>query len=148
MGPGSSPDEPVGRIDPAAWDGPRLATNAPAGPLWLGPLVEPLLARRLAVPPTAERPRELRRFLELLADDAGVPRPFYYEANVLASDLGLAEPPPLEALLQELRRSGYLAGRTHVRPEGLRTDAPRAAVEAAARRLAGSDQSQNARVRA
>jgi len=148
LGPAASPDDPVGRIDPVVWDGPRLTGTAPTGPLWLGPLVDPALARRLTVPPTAERPRELRRFLELLAGDAAVPRPFYYEANVLASELGLSEPPSIEALLQELRQSGYLAGRTHVRPEGLRTDAPRAAVEAAVRRLAGSAQSQNARVRA
>jgi tRNA (guanine26-N2/guanine27-N2)-dimethyltransferase len=141
-------EDPVTTIDPDRWDGPSLGTSTPVGPMWLGPLVDPELAALLAVPETAARPRELRRFLELLKDDAAVPRPFYYEANLLASRLGLASPPSLDALLARLREAGYRAGRTHARPEGVRTDAPRSVVETAARELGGADQSQNARVRA
>lgn len=147
LGPGI-PESPVGTIDPSRWNGPRLPGTAPIGPLWLGPLVDPEIVGRLAVPTSAQRPRELGRFLSLLAEDAEVVQPFYYEANVVASDLGLARPPRLAQLLTELRKVGYRAGRTHVRPEGFRTDAPRPAVEAVARALGGSPQSQNARVRA
>ena len=146
--PATGEADPVGTIAPEGWTGPPLGGSAPVGPLWLGPLIDRELAGRLAVPTTAERPREVRRFCELLREDAEVERPFYYEANTLASHLGLALPPPLADLLAGLRAAGYRAGRTHVRPEGLRTEAPRAVVEATARALAGAAQSQNARVRA
>jgi len=127
---------PVGTIDPARWDGPPLSGPGPFGPLWLGPIVEPALVQRLSVPPTSARPRELERFLRLLRDDAEVDRPFYYEGNTLAERFGLERPPPLDELLAALRAAGWRAGRTHVRPEGFRTDAPRAAVEAVARAAA------------
>jgi tRNA (guanine26-N2/guanine27-N2)-dimethyltransferase len=133
---GACPD-PVATIEPHRWDGPPLGAVVPVGPLWTGPLAEPALARRLAVPPSAARPRELARFLELLRDDAELPVPFYYEANRLAAQLGLASPPPLGEVLRALRAAGFCAGRTHVRPEGFRTDAPRSEVESVARSLGG-----------
>jgi len=131
-------DEPplpgsVGSVDPKEWDGPDLGGPGPFGPFWLGPLVDPTLAARLQVAPGAARPRELARLVAALKDDAEVVRPFYYEANTLASELGLPRPPALSALIEELRERGYRAGRTHARPEGLRTDAPRPVVEDAAR---------------
>jgi len=127
---------PVGTIDPDRWDGPGLSGRGPFGPLWLGPIVEPSLVRRLSVPPGAARPRELERFLRLLRDDAEVERPFYYEANTLAEQLGLERPAPLGDLLAAVRAGGWRAGRTHVRPEGFRTDAPRSVVEGIARAAA------------
>ena len=140
--------DPVRSVAPEDWTGPPLEGTAPFGPFWLGPIVDRELAGRLEVPATAERARPLRRFLDLLRDDAEVDRPFYYEANTIAERLGLPRPPALDDLLAELRREGYRAARTHVRPEGLRTEAPRPVVEAAARSLVDAGQSQNARVRA
>jgi tRNA (guanine26-N2/guanine27-N2)-dimethyltransferase len=149
LDPLTADGDPVGAINPGRWDGPPLPGTLRIGPLWTGPLVAPELAARLTVPPSAARPRELERFLLRLRDDAQIVQPFYYEANLLAGRLGLRRPPPIVDLLAELRRLGYRAGRTHVRPEGLRTDAPRSAVESAARALAThGDQSQKARVRA
>jgi tRNA (guanine26-N2/guanine27-N2)-dimethyltransferase len=140
------PADPIGPIDPATWDGPEVGDRGPYGPLWLGPLGSPELVRTLRVPPGAERPRELAGFLERLQEEAGIDRPFYYEPNRLASVLGLPFPPAVPALRDALRAHGYRAGRTHARPEGIRTDAPRRDVEAIARSL--GPQSQNARVRA
>ena len=148
LGAATAGSDPVSLIDPAGWDGPRLKGSGPFGPLWTGPIVDPELARRLVVPATASRPRELGRLIERLKEDAEVVRPFYFEGNELAGDLGLAFPPPGEAVLAELRHRGHRAGRTHVRPEGLRTDAPRSVVEEVARSVADARQSQNARVRA
>ncbi len=127
--------DPVGTIASDSWDGPPLGARGPAGPLWTGPIVDPEIASRLAVPPTAAHPRDLAVLLERLREDAAIVRPFYYEPNVLASRLALARPPPVDALVEELGARGYRAGRTHVRPEGVRTDAPRSAVEDAARAL-------------
>ncbi len=136
LGTAGSADPPVGELRRDAWDGPPLGGDGPWGPFWLGPLVDPQLAARAEVPPTAARPRELARLLERLREDAALSVPFYFEPNRLASVLGLAEPVSLDALVEALRTRGFRAGRTHVRPEGLRTDAPRAIVEAVAAELA------------
>jgi tRNA (guanine26-N2/guanine27-N2)-dimethyltransferase len=140
--------DPVGGIDPASWSGPFVGDRGPYGPLWLGPLFDRELVLSLRTPSTAARPHETEQFLERVRDEVAVDVPFYYEANTLAAALDLAEPPALAALLGALRDEGHRAARTHARPEGFRTDAPRPIVEAIARRLSGSPQSQNARVRA
>jgi len=146
-GPDSALD-PVGRIDPTSWPGPSVGGPGPYGPLWLGPLFDHDLVPTLRVPLTAARPREAQRFLERIREEVTTDVPFYYEANTLAAVLDLAEPPGLARLLSALRDEGHRAARTHARPEGFRTDAPRLEVEALARRLSVEAQSQNARVRA
>jgi tRNA (guanine26-N2/guanine27-N2)-dimethyltransferase len=142
------PPDPVGTIDPDRWDGPWLGAPGPFGPLWLGPISDRALLARMEVPPTAERRAEVRKFLERLREESEVPAPFYYESNVLAGRLTLRSPPPVEALRAAIVDRGYRASRTHARPEGIRTDAPRSVVEAIARTLDSAGQSQNARVRA
>ncbi|MGI0129469.1 MAG: hypothetical protein ACREDE_06200 [Thermoplasmata archaeon] len=133
-----APEDPVGTIDPARWTGPPVGEPGPFGPMWLGPLWDERLVAALRVPSTAARPREVARYIERFQEEAPVDRPFYYESNRLAASLRLSAPPALAALLDLLRRRGFLAARTHARPEGLRTDAPRSEVEAAARSLAGA----------
>jgi tRNA (guanine26-N2/guanine27-N2)-dimethyltransferase len=140
--------DPVGRIDPATWAGPFVGDRGPYGPFWLGPLFDRELVLSLRVPPTAACPRETERFLERVRGEVEADVPFYYEANTLSAALDLAEPPALSSLLGALRDEGHRAARTHARPEGFRTDAPRTTLEALARRLSGPPQSQNARVRA
>jgi tRNA (guanine26-N2/guanine27-N2)-dimethyltransferase len=137
---------PIGTIDPSTWVGPPLGNGGAIGPLWLGPLLDRALVRRLDVPDTAAEPVAVGRFLDRLADELDADVPFYFESNTLAGRLGLASPPALDTLLTALRAEGFRAARTHARPEGFRTDAPRDRVEAIARRA--SAQSQNARVRA
>jgi tRNA (guanine26-N2/guanine27-N2)-dimethyltransferase len=138
VGAGAGPDPPVGAVDPFTWKGPYLGDHGPYGPFWLGPLLDAELVRDLTVPPTADRPEEVRPFLERLTEESAVDVPFYYEANRLAKALDLARPPSLADILRELRALGYRAARTHVRPEGFRTDAPRGTVERAVRRLSGA----------
>jgi tRNA (guanine26-N2/guanine27-N2)-dimethyltransferase len=104
---------------------PAISGTGPFGPMWLGPLFDADLVGRLEVPPTAERPEELRRFLDRVREESAADRPFYYEPNVLASELHLSEPPPLAALLAGLQARGFVAARSHVRPSAFRTTAPR-----------------------
>ena len=127
--------DPVSVIDPATCDGARVGGSGPFGPLWLGPIFDPALVARLEVPPTAERPKELGRFLERIREEADVAVPFYYEPNVLAGHLGLRSPPSIVEFRGALEARGYRTARTHARPEGVRTDAPRSVVEQAARDL-------------
>lgn len=148
LGGPSERSDPVATIDEEHWDGPPLGGPGPFGPLWMGPLLDPELLARLRVPASAERPKEVGTFLERLRGEADVPAPFYYEPNVVAGRLGLAQPPSVASMLERLRAAGHRAARTHARPEGIRTDAPRAIVEALAREIGSAAQSQNARVRA
>ncbi|MHB8352521.1 MAG: hypothetical protein ACYDFT_07555 [Thermoplasmata archaeon] len=135
----------VGAADPtppvAVWpippEGrPPLSGRPPFGPLWTGPLFDPEFVEGLVVPATAARPRELGRLLERFREESRVPAPFYFEPNEVARIERLARPPPLAALLLELRRSGFRAARSHMRPGAFRTDAPADRVGAAARALA------------
>ncbi len=143
-----SGDDPVGTIDPTTWDGPPVGARGPYGPLWLGSLFDASIVARLTTPGSAAQTREVDALIARLRGEAGIDGAFYYEPNSLAASLRLAAPPSLAALLGALAAEGYRAARTHVRPEGVRSDAPRSAVERIARGLAANDQSQNARVRA
>jgi len=129
----------IGSIDPESWQGPWLGDRGPFGPLWLGPLFDADLVTRLAVPEGAAREREVAQFLARIREEARVDRPFYYEANVLASRLGLEQPPGLDAIQEEIRALGFRVARTHARPEGFRTDASRKVVEEVVRRLASRE---------
>ena len=137
---------PIGTLDPAVWTGPPIGDGGPFGPLWTGPLGVPETIERMAVPPTAGAPGETGRFLERLRGEARIDAPFYYEPNEIAGRLGLDRPPSIAALLDGLKAAGYPGARTHARDEGIRSSAPRRAVDGIARSVAG--QSQNARVRA
>ncbi len=127
---------PVGVIEPERWHGPFVGSRGPYGPMWLGPLFDPALVARLATPEGAARPREIERLIARLQEEVTVDRPFYFEANLLAAKLGLPMPLSLASVQQGLRSLGFRAARTHARPEGFRTDAPREAVEELVRRLA------------
>lgn len=139
-------DPPVGVIDPATWCGPPIAGSDPVGPLWLGPLFDARLVAALRVPEAAAEPRALARWIELVAAEARVDRPFFYESNTLARALRLPRPPATAPLLDALAREGYASAPTHARPGGFRTEAPHEVVVAVTRRLAA--QPQNERVRA
>ncbi len=129
--------DPVGTIDPLRWDGPPLGGQETLGPMWLGPLFDGETIRAMERYAGAHRPEELATFVDRFREESEVDVPFYYESNSLARALGLPAPPKLTAMLDGLRSEGFRAARTHVRPEGFRTDAPRPRVEAAARRLVG-----------
>ena len=129
---------PIEAVDPAKWTGPWLGDRGSVGPLWLGPLFDPAVVSELKVPEGAARPKEVAGFIERVREEAAVDRPFYFEPNVLAAHLHLAQPPSLRAISEGLRALGFRVARTHARPEGFRTDAPRVEVERLVRRLAPS----------
>ena len=142
---GATASPPIGTIDPVSWTGPPLGEGGPFGPLWLGPLCDPAVVARLTVPPMAAHPVELARRLEMFRQESLLDRPFYYESNTLAEELGLPEPPSTLAMSEALARHGYRLARSQVRPGAFRTDAPHAVVAEAARE---AGQSQKERVRA
>lgn len=122
----------IGVLPDANWNGPELG-EGPFGPMWRGPLLDAAFVRSLAVPTTAADPRGLRHLIGRFTDELVADVPFYFEPNRIAHAAGMREPPRLEPLLEELRRRGFAAGRTHMRPAGFRTTAPADEVIAAAR---------------
>jgi tRNA (guanine26-N2/guanine27-N2)-dimethyltransferase len=130
--------DPVAPIVRSEWTGPTLPTGAAFGPMWQGPLFDPSFVQRLEVPSTAAEPSELRRLLGRWNEESSVGTVLFYEPNEVAGALHLASPPALSPLLEELRRAGFLAARSHARPSAFRTTAPRAVVEATARAVSQS----------
>jgi len=108
-----------------------------AGPLWLGPLhdreaVELMLADE-GRPGTAR----LTKLLEVWKEEADLP-PLLVEANRVAGRLKLPTP-RMERVIDGLREMGYVAGRAHTNPVGIKTDAPVSVLEDLFRELAGKD---------
>jgi tRNA G26 N,N-dimethylase Trm1 len=103
--------------------------------MWLGPLFDPVLINDLRPPSESAEPRRLEKLLEVLRAESAVDRPFYYESNVLARELRLAEPPSPIAVIAELIRRGHRAAPTHAREGAFRTDAPHDRVAEVARTL-------------
>ncbi len=107
-----------------ACEGPTVAV----GPLWLGGVNDPAtLAAMLASLPSAglERGTALERLLATLAGELSTAT--HYDYHVLAKRVG-ASPPPIEMVIESLRREGYRASRAHYSGTALKTDAPLARV--------------------
>lgn len=101
------------------------ASLAVSGPLWLGPLQDLGLCRRLlaiAEESRAEAEPATLRALERMAADQGLP-PLCWSLGEVARRIS-SGPPALAALLDRLRTSGYRAVRSAITPSQFRTDAP------------------------
>ncbi len=145
---GAEPAPPIALLDPEQWDGPPLEGRGPFGPLWVGPLGDAGFVAGLRPPSTAAEPRRIATFLDRFRAESRADAPFYYEPNEICGREGLSMPWSPEAFVERLRALGFPAARTHARPEGFRTPAPRSVVFALARDADRAAQSQKDRVRA
>ena len=97
-----------------------------SGPLWIGPLQDPVtLDALLADAFSSSEDRitpETRRLLQRLRDDPGVPATVW-STDELSSRLAASGPPPLRKLQRALHAEGYAAVPSGVMPGQLRTDA-------------------------
>ena len=127
----SDADQALRRLGAAWMDEsglPHLGKAAPpgaawAGPLWTGPLHEAGLvaAMRAAAPGHAlARPRETLPLLDVLEPEASAPA-FWVVPDRLQRAFG--PPPRRDRLIQRLAEAGHAAARTHLDPQGIRTDA-------------------------
>ncbi len=133
----SSVSDPVREVRREEWSGPPLGSLGSYGPLWLGPIFDAALVGGLRVPASASDPRAVEAFLRRIQEEVAVDVPFYYEPNGLAESLSLPYPPARDRLFDGLHARGFRSVRTHTRPEGFRTDAPRTIVEEVAREASG-----------
>lgn len=122
------------------WDPCLCGAETPlavSGPLWIGPLQDPLwlgsMARQAALTPCSLAGPGAR-LLARLAADPGEPARVWPTA-LIAHQLALG-PPPLRSLVEALRQRGHRAAVSAVMAGQLRSDAPWPAVLAAARSLA------------
>jgi tRNA (guanine26-N2/guanine27-N2)-dimethyltransferase len=94
-----------------------------AGPLWTGPLHDKAFVAAL-VQARGERPlarsKEIDALMPILAAEATAP-PFWVVPDALQQELG--PPPRRDVLMQRLAASGHAAARSHMDPQGIRTDA-------------------------
>jgi tRNA (guanine26-N2/guanine27-N2)-dimethyltransferase len=116
-------------LEPATGNGRMLDLGEPrpkggwAGPLWGGPLheaatVQALLAARATQ--GVARAREVDALLPILIQESEAP-PFWVVPDRLQTALG--PPPRRDRLLVRLAAAGHVATRTHLDPQGVRTDA-------------------------
>ncbi len=106
---------------------PYCGTRTPhVGPIYTGSLVDTQLLELMEQEAKnmewlAERDRVLK-LLAQLREEASIPKP-YYRLDKLCSLLR-RNMPKLARVVDELRKRGYHAARTHFDPRGLKTDAP------------------------
>jgi tRNA (guanine26-N2/guanine27-N2)-dimethyltransferase len=105
--------------------GSGAAALAISGPLWIGPLQDPATLEALlddaASAPDSVAVASLRLLRRLAADPGDTPR--CWPLSLIARHLG-GGPPPLQALVKELRRQGHHAWSSGVMEGQLRSDAP------------------------
>ncbi|MHB8584731.1 MAG: hypothetical protein ACYDDF_02685 [Thermoplasmatota archaeon] len=97
---------------------------ASAGPLWTGHLVDRSLMSDMAeaLPHLRlARPDDATWLLSLLMGEADAP-PLFYDAHEAASRAKV-DPWPVSAILDALYRDGFRAARSHISPNGIKTDA-------------------------
>lgn len=118
-------------VDPATGNGRLLAPgearpkggNGWAGPLWGGPLHDEATAQALLAARATQgvaRAREVDALLPLLVQESSA-APFWIVPDRLQATLG--PPPRRDRLLVRLAGLGRKASRTHLDPQGVRTDA-------------------------
>ncbi len=91
-----------------------------AGPAWTGPLHDRSFVQALQAV-AAPRAPKTEALLPVLAEEADAP-PFWIDLGDARRSMGV-DGPRRGALIEALRRSGCQATRTHLSPEGVRTDA-------------------------
>ena len=105
------------------------------GPLWLGRIADSSFVaamERNARNRSLRGRRSIRRLLELIAGEADAPCT-YYVVDSLCDKMNLPVP-SVNAVVRELRESGFKVCLTHFHPRGFRTDAPAAVIREAVSR--------------
>ena len=108
------------RVGPGRFIVASGADRATIGPLWLGPLGDAAVLRRLQ--PSAWTSVASARLLSLLKAECEMP-PFFVTTDELAAG-ERHSPPRLDRFIEGLQEIGYRATRTHFHPRGVKTDAP------------------------
>ncbi len=91
------------------------------GPIWMGPIKNNTIVERMLKNATEYIVPESIKLLKTLYQE--IDTIGYYNLHTLSSTLSIS-PPPLEEVLELLRKKGFEASRSHAEPLGIKTDAP------------------------
>ncbi|MGB9636240.1 MAG: tRNA (guanine(10)-N(2))-dimethyltransferase [Thermoplasmata archaeon] len=91
------------------------------GPLWLGQIFDADVLARMDVRENFGTKKRFTKMLEIWREECNT-EPFFYDTNELGKIFHLS-PPSLAKVLSTLRLLGYYATRTHISPNGFRTNA-------------------------
>jgi len=89
-----------------------------AGPMWLGMLHDKSRIKKML---TYSEGGDGHKLLETLYNEP--PIPFYYDVHQLAKAVRKS-PIRIDAIIDGLKEGGYMAGRTHFSPTGIKSNAP------------------------
>lgn len=106
-----------------------------AGPLWTGPLHDAAVLRGMREAVDDAIDARSVRLLDALLDEADAPA-WWVEPRLLRVLAG-GDAPPRDAFMAALREAGFTATRSHMDPEGVRTDADDDAVRRAVEAVRG-----------
>ncbi len=112
----------------------RIGITRWGGPLWLGPLHDPITVKRALNAWSDVYSKESQKILHLALQELDVVG--YYDIHALAREHRLRRLPPIESILEALRERGFRASRTVFSPTGVKTDAGEEELVAVLRGLA------------
>lgn len=97
-----------------------------AGPLWLGPLWDVPLTKKMVsiAKKEAATNKEAAQLLDAISEEAGIPAAGFHDIHELAKGRGKSIP-SREQLLFAIRKAGYQASGTHFKGEGIRSTMPK-----------------------
>jgi tRNA (guanine26-N2/guanine27-N2)-dimethyltransferase len=114
-------EDGLAQVGPKA---PAQVKSRWAGPLWTGPLHDKALVAAMAEAAADGRPlarrKEVEALLALFQAEAPAPA-FWMVPDLFQARWG--QPPRRDALIERLRKAGHVAERSHLDPQGVRTDA-------------------------
>ncbi len=115
-------DRPPQRVDFAALEaGAEVPPGRLVGPLWLADLHDRRVLERARVPDWVAPKSAVRRLLRDGPGEVGLP-PWFFALDHAARRLK-GSPPPTGVAVEALREQGFAAGRTHMDPKAVKTDA-------------------------
>jgi len=101
-------------------DGSRLILS---GPMWLGALHDRAELEKMAVLAADWGWTSQVELLSVMAQEADLP-PYFYKLSEIGRRGGVTELPKRDRAIAYLQERGYRAVKTHIDPEGIKTDAP------------------------
>ncbi|MFQ6127902.1 MAG: tRNA (guanine(10)-N(2))-dimethyltransferase [Thermoplasmata archaeon] len=96
-----------------------------AGPLWSEAFLDAEFLESLRLP--SYFPHKVSKLLQLWKEEASSP-PLFYTTGEIAREFS-TEPPAVSQIMGALKDGGFLATRTHFRPDAFKTDADARAIE-------------------
>ncbi|MCC7552023.1 MAG: tRNA (guanine(26)-N(2))-dimethyltransferase [Methanobacterium sp.] len=96
-----------------------------AGPLWCGKLHNSdFIEGMINILPELDlnRKNEALKLLNKCYDESNAP-PTFYDLHAVCRKLKISAP-PLEKIMDSIKKGGYVVSRTHFNPNGIKTDAP------------------------